>query len=161
MNPQRLVIGGLALAAVVIAAILFVVPQFRATPRLSGYVEGEPLYLASPIAGQLTQVMVARGQRVAAGAPLFVVDTRTLAAARDQAAGRVTQAQSAIEVVAPAGDATDVGPYAATLSRIPGVVRVDAATGSYAKGQQVSAPTPESQQYLAPKGGAVKLRASS
>ena len=96
MNPQRLVIGGLALAAAVLAAILFVVPQFRAPPRLSGYIEGEPLYLASPIAGQLTQVLVARGQRVAAGAPLFVVDTRTLAAARDQATGRVTQAQSAI-----------------------------------------------------------------
>jgi len=97
MNPQRLVIGGLALAAAVLAVILFVVPQFRAAPRLSGYIEGEPLYLASPIAGELTQVMVARGERVAAGAPLFVVDTRTLAAARDQAAGRVTQAQSAIE----------------------------------------------------------------
>jgi HlyD family secretion protein len=40
--------------------------------------------------------MVARGQRVAAGAPLFVVDTRTLAASRDQAAARVAQAQSAI-----------------------------------------------------------------
>jgi HlyD family secretion protein len=96
MNPQRLVIGALALAAAVVAAILFVVPQFRAPPRLSGYVEGEPLYLAAPIAGQLTEVLVARGQRVAAGAQLFVVDTRTLTAARDQAAGRVTQAQSAI-----------------------------------------------------------------
>ncbi|HEX3405687.1 MAG TPA: HlyD family efflux transporter periplasmic adaptor subunit [Caulobacteraceae bacterium] len=97
MNPQRLVIGGLALAAALVAVILFLVPQFRAAPRLSGYIEGEPLYLASPIAGQLIEVMVARGQRVAAGAPLFVVDTRTLVAARDQATGRVTQAQSAIQ----------------------------------------------------------------
>src|SRR6185312_1224568 len=58
---------------------------------LSGYIEGEPLYLASPVAGSLTKVAVVRGQRVAAGDPLFVIDERSLSAQRDEAAGQVAQ----------------------------------------------------------------------
>ncbi|HEY3800004.1 MAG TPA: HlyD family efflux transporter periplasmic adaptor subunit [Caulobacteraceae bacterium] len=96
MNPQRLIIGGLGLAAVVLAAVVMLAPQWRASPKLSGYIEGEPLYLAAPISGRLTQVSVQRGDRVAAGAPLFVVDTRTLAAAQAEASGQITQARSAI-----------------------------------------------------------------
>ena len=53
---------------------------------LSGYVEGENLYLAAPIAGTVTAMQVTRGERVAAGAPLFTMDAASLRAQRDQAA---------------------------------------------------------------------------
>ena len=95
MNAHRLLIAGLGLTALILGAVILIAAQGRPARLLSGYVEGEPLYLASPIAGQLTEVDVARGQRVAAGAPLFVVDTRTLAAQQQQATGQVTEARSA------------------------------------------------------------------
>jgi HlyD family secretion protein len=103
MNPQRIVIGVLALAALVLAGVVFLAPQLKPTHLLSGYIEGEPLYLAAPVAGQLTAVDVVRGQRVAAGQALFVVDTRSLAASAQQAAsqvraatGTVSQAQASV-----------------------------------------------------------------
>lgn len=96
MNPQRIVIGILALAALVLAGVVLIAPRLKPTHYLSGYIEGEPLYLAAPVAGQLTAVDVVRGQRVAVGAPLFVVDTRTLSATSAEAAGQVRQASSAV-----------------------------------------------------------------
>jgi HlyD family secretion protein len=96
MNAQRLLIGGLALAALLLVAVVYWAPALKPASMLSGYIEGEPMYLAAPISGQLTQVSVRRGDEVAAGAPLFVVDDRTLAAATQTATGQVTQAQSAV-----------------------------------------------------------------
>lgn len=96
MNAQRLIIAALGLAALAIAALVFLAPRLEPPQRLSGYVEGEPLYLASPISGQLTRVDVVRGQRVAAGDLIFTVDTRSLSAQRDAASGQVAQASSAI-----------------------------------------------------------------
>jgi RND superfamily putative drug exporter len=69
-----------------------------------------------------------------------------------------SQAQGALEVVAPTATPsqvqTQVGDYATALSRVPGVVRVDAASGSYVKGQQVAPPSPQSRQFVDPNGGA-------
>ncbi|HEY1449006.1 MAG TPA: HlyD family efflux transporter periplasmic adaptor subunit [Caulobacteraceae bacterium] len=96
MNPQRIVIGVLALAAVVLVVVVAVVPSLKPTPLLSGYIEGEALYLAAPVAGQLTAVDVVRGQRVAAGSPVFVIDTRILTASSHQASGQVRQAASTV-----------------------------------------------------------------
>ena len=69
MIAQRLLIGGLALAALVLVGI-------HPNRMLSGYIEREPMCLAAPISGQLTQVSVQRGDRVEAGRPPFVVDER-------------------------------------------------------------------------------------
>ena len=96
MNPQRLIVGGLGLAAVVLAIVVAVAPTWRATDKLSGYIEGEPLYLAAPISGAIERMSVERGDRVLAGAPLFVVDTRTLVASQAEAAGQIVQARSAV-----------------------------------------------------------------
>jgi HlyD family secretion protein len=88
-------------AAVVLAAALAGWLIWRAlAPRradadvLSGYIEGQSLYLAAPIAGTVTSVEVVEGQRVAAGAPLFSIDARTLAAERDQARAQLDQARA-------------------------------------------------------------------
>jgi HlyD family secretion protein len=64
---------------------------------LSGYIEGENLYLSAPISGFVARVDVARGDRVAAGQQLFAMDDASLRAQRDQAAANLAQAQAQIE----------------------------------------------------------------
>jgi HlyD family secretion protein len=86
---QRILIAGLVLAAAAIAAFLFFAPRFSATPMLSGYVEGEPLYPAAPVAGRLVQLNVRRGDIVKAGDPLFAVDPAQIAAQRAEAASQL------------------------------------------------------------------------
>jgi HlyD family secretion protein len=55
------------------------------TDRFQGYVEGEFVYVASPLAGQLDQLSVQRGQQVTTGQPLFSLDETAEKAARDMA----------------------------------------------------------------------------
>jgi len=52
--------------------------------RFQGYVEGEFVYVASPLAGTLESLQVRRGQQVKAGDSLFVLDETAEKAARDQ-----------------------------------------------------------------------------
>ncbi|HEV7384851.1 MAG TPA: HlyD family efflux transporter periplasmic adaptor subunit [Phenylobacterium sp.] len=94
MTRQRLLVAILLLVAAALIAGLLVIPKLGRRPVLSGYIEGEPLYLASPIAGTVTAMYVVRGQDVAAGAKLFVVDPRQPLSARDQAAAEVAAAQA-------------------------------------------------------------------
>jgi HlyD family secretion protein len=42
--------------------------------RFQGYVEGEFVYVASPLAGTLESLHVRRGDQVKAGDPLFALD---------------------------------------------------------------------------------------
>jgi len=55
------------------------------TDRFQGYVEGEFVYVASPLAGQLDQLSAQRGQQVTTGQPLFSLDETAEKAARDMA----------------------------------------------------------------------------
>src|SRR5438132_5047374 len=54
------------------------------TNRFQGYVEGEFVYVASPLAGQLETLSVDRGQEVTTGQPLFALDETAEKAAREQ-----------------------------------------------------------------------------
>lgn len=94
MNRQRLLVAVLLLVGAAIVAGLIVVPQLNRTRTLTGYVEGEPLYLAAPVAGTVKAMYVARGDQVKAGQGLFVVDPSQPAAARDQALAQVEAAQA-------------------------------------------------------------------
>lgn len=94
MTPPRPLIAGLVLSAVAILITLAVVPSLRHERTLSGYVEGEPLYLAAPVAGSVTSMRVARGDRVALGQALFVVDPRQVEAQAAQAAAEAAAAQA-------------------------------------------------------------------
>ncbi len=69
----------------------------RPTNRIQGYVEGEFVYVASPLAGQLESLFVQRGQWVKAGDPLFTLDSQPEKDARDQAAHQLAQARSNLE----------------------------------------------------------------
>jgi len=92
-HPPPLVVGLLLAAAVTVGLIVWI-PRMGQTKTLSGYIEGEPLYLAAPVAGTVRVVHVARGQEVAAGQPLFVVDPTQVRAQYDQAAAEARAAEA-------------------------------------------------------------------
>lgn len=78
------------------ACLLCLLPTFAvAEPlRLQGYVEGEYVRVGPTGAGTLAQVAVREGDKVAAGAPLFALDTVIERAARDQARADLERAEA-------------------------------------------------------------------
>lgn len=88
----RLAIAAVALGAAGIAAVMFW-PRAETT-GLTGYIEGESLYLAAPASGAVSRLGVERGQRVAAGDLLFEIDPRTAMAQLDQAGAAAQAAAS-------------------------------------------------------------------
>ena len=64
---------------------------------MQDYVEGEFVYVASPLAGQLESLYVERGDQVKAGDRLFALDNAPETAARDEARRRLAQACSQLE----------------------------------------------------------------
>ena len=103
---------------------------------LSGYIEGENLFLSSPVAGTLASITAVEGTRVTAGQQLFTIDPATLSAQGEQAAANVAAAQTQIasaeatarqadaEVAAAAADAERAR---SDLARLEAVRREDAA----------------------------------
>lgn len=65
--------------------------------RVQGYVEGEYVYVASPLGGALESLYVQRGTRVKAGDPLFALDSTPETAARDEAERRLAQGRANLE----------------------------------------------------------------
>jgi HlyD family secretion protein len=59
-----------------------------------GYVEGEYVYIASPVAGRLVRLFVQRGQTLTATAPLFELDAEQETAAKQQADEQLNAAQA-------------------------------------------------------------------
>ena len=65
-----------------------------AVPSWQGYVDAEYVRVSPTLSGRITSLAVARGDQVAAGAPLFTQDDADDVGARDQAAGKLTEAQA-------------------------------------------------------------------
>jgi len=97
MNRPPILVVGLVAAAAAIVGLVVWIPRMGQPHTLSGYIEGEPLYLAAPIAGTVRAVNVVRGQDVAAGQPLFVVDPAQVRAQVDQAAAEAQAAAAQAE----------------------------------------------------------------
>lgn len=64
---------------------------------VQGYVEGEYVYVASPLAGALEVLSVQRGATVKAGEPLFSLECGAETAARNQAAKRLDEGRANLE----------------------------------------------------------------
>jgi HlyD family secretion protein len=64
---------------------------------VQGYVEGEFVYIASPLAGALESLDVERGASVKAGDPLFSLESIAEKAVRDEAERRLAQARATLE----------------------------------------------------------------
>jgi HlyD family secretion protein len=65
--------------------------------RVQGYVEGEFVYVSSPLAGPLQSLKVYRGDEVNAGDPLFELDRTVEKAALDQAQASLTFSEKDFE----------------------------------------------------------------
>lgn len=59
-----------------------------------GYLEGEFVYVAAPLAGRLDQLAVQRGARIALGTRLFALEAASELAAQREAADRLRSAQA-------------------------------------------------------------------
>jgi HlyD family secretion protein len=64
---------------------------------LQGYVEGEFVYVSSPLGGKLTKLNVQRGAQVKEGDLLFALEDVAETAARDEASHRLQQAKNTLE----------------------------------------------------------------
>ncbi|MEN6440697.1 MAG: HlyD family efflux transporter periplasmic adaptor subunit [Syntrophobacter sp.] len=67
------------------------------TNLLQGYVEGEFVYVASPLSGALESLHVERGVNVKPGDPLFELENVSEKAARDESERRLIQARANLE----------------------------------------------------------------
>lgn len=81
-------------ALLALATLVFAGCGRRGPSAYQGYLEGEFVYLASPLAGRLERLTVAKGARVTAGTLLFSLEQGAEAAALNEAAGRVRSAQA-------------------------------------------------------------------
>ena len=64
--------------------------------EFQGYLEGEYVYVASPLGGTLENLAVARGDQVATGQRLFQLERRSEADAARQASNNLAQAQASL-----------------------------------------------------------------
>ena len=86
---------------------------------LSGYIEGESLFLAAPVAGTVSAVSAHEGTQVRAGQQLFAIDPATLSAQGEQAEASLELARTQIasaEAIASQSEA-DVAAAAADAER--------------------------------------------
>jgi len=81
-----------------VAVLLVSVSCARQDPnKVQGYVEGEFVYVASPLAGILESLYVQRGAQVKAGDRLFALESAREKAALDEAERRLAQARANLE----------------------------------------------------------------
>jgi HlyD family secretion protein len=110
----------LAVIAIVLGASiswLWWSQHHRAGPAAwQGYAEADYIKVAPVEAGLLTKVLVARGDKAAAGQPLFEQDATDETAARDQAARQLGQAEQQLANLEAAGKPTEIDQAAANLS---------------------------------------------
>jgi HlyD family secretion protein len=93
---RPLIVVGLIVLICIVAWLVF---GGSNRPRtLSGYIEGDDLYLAAPVSGTVASVSAVEGTRVTAGQPLFAIAPATLTAQGEQAQANVTAARTQIAV---------------------------------------------------------------
>jgi HlyD family secretion protein len=81
-------------ALVALAALLLGACSRHESSAYQGYLEGEFVYVAAPLGGQLEKLSVTRGARVEAGAPLFTLEQSAELSALREAAERLRQSQA-------------------------------------------------------------------
>jgi HlyD family secretion protein len=85
-------------AVAVLAVFWFLAGCSRPAPnRVQGYVEGEFVYVSSPLPGALKALYVQRGAQVKENEPLFLLEDVSEKAARDEAERRLAQARAGLE----------------------------------------------------------------
>lgn len=89
----------------------------------SGYVEAEYVRVAGPIGGSLARLEVARGDSVAAGAPLFTLESEQERAARAEAQARLQRAQAVLANLEKARRPPEIAAARAQLAQAQAVLQ--------------------------------------
>ncbi|MDR2016994.1 MAG: HlyD family efflux transporter periplasmic adaptor subunit [Burkholderiales bacterium] len=84
----------LLISVVVLAGALLGACSEKTAETFQGYVEGEYIYVASPLGGRLDRLTVRRGAIVAGGDPLFALESEKENAALQQAQAQLAVAQA-------------------------------------------------------------------
>ena len=80
--------------AIALALIVMIACSDQKPPTYQGYVEGEFVYVSSSESGRLDRLLVARGQQILSGAPLFALEAESEAAAKRQAQEQLGAAEA-------------------------------------------------------------------
>ena len=107
---------GVVIAAVLAAGLVWYRNLNPAPAEWQGYAEADFVKVGPVQQGLLTDVMVARGDAIAAGAPLFAQDETADRAARDQAARQLQQAKEQLANLEAAGKPTEIEQAQANLA---------------------------------------------
>ncbi|MEO7599013.1 MAG: HlyD family efflux transporter periplasmic adaptor subunit [Opitutus sp.] len=86
--------------------------------RWQGYLEGEFVYVGSPISGQLEMLLAEKGQRVEARAPLFALERNAELAAQRQAAEQLVAAQARLEDLRKGSRPTEIAALEAQVEQL-------------------------------------------
>jgi HlyD family secretion protein len=81
-------------AAIALAGLMLAACSQPAPGGWSGYIEGDYVQVAAPLAGALTRLSVQAGDAVAGGAPLFTLDASNETAASAEAQARLDAARA-------------------------------------------------------------------
>lgn len=88
-----------------------------AADTVQGYVEGEFVYIAAPLSGRLETFFVQRGAQVAAGDPLFKLESVPEKTARDEAQMRLAQMRARLADVKKGKRPTEIDATTAQLNQ--------------------------------------------
>jgi len=117
-------ITGLFLCA--LAAVFFAGCSPRSSNVFQGYIEGEYVYVASPLGGALMNLAVARGDSVKAGQPLFELERQSEAAALAQVEMNLARAQSQLDDLTKGRRPTEIESLEAQLARAQANLKLSA-----------------------------------
>jgi HlyD family secretion protein len=117
-----LTLGALALAVALLAGC-----SGNSTHEFQGYVEGEYVYVASPLGGALTNLAVARGDEVKSGQLLFALERESEASAMRQAEKNLAQAQSQLDDLVKGKRPTEIASLEAQLQQAQANLKLSAA----------------------------------
>jgi len=109
------------------AAALLAGCSQNSTGSFQGYIEGEYVYVAAPLAGALTHLAVARGDAVKAGQLLFELERQSETAALAQAEKNLAQAQSQLDDLVKGKRPTEIASLTAQLARAQADLKLSAA----------------------------------
>ncbi|MEJ0091114.1 MAG: HlyD family efflux transporter periplasmic adaptor subunit [Limisphaerales bacterium] len=107
----------LKLSALASAAALFAGCSGNSANQFQGYVEGEYVYIASPLGGALMNLGVARGETVKTGQLLFALERDSEASAVRQAEKNLAQSQSQLDDLIKGKRPTEIASLTAQLQQ--------------------------------------------
>jgi HlyD family secretion protein len=107
----------LTLLALALATALLAGCSGNSDHEFQGYVEGEYVYVASPLGGALTNLAVARGDQVQSGQLLFTLERESEASAVRQAEKNLAQSQSELDDLSKGKRPTEIASLAAQLQQ--------------------------------------------